>query len=451
MLRPKWIPSMFVVLCLLAACQTSPTPLAPTAAVATQPPTALPATPSAPPAATAAPAASPTTAASATTAPTAIPSTATPAAEAKIYIGGPHGLTLDASGTLYYSSCYGGPSMADSEFQIFTLDGTGLVKVYAGRGGPGGGGDNGPALQANFWCPSGVAFGPDGSLYVTDRGNARVRRIDKQGVITTVAGSGPLGDFANFNAAPGGFSGDGGPATAAELASPTDVAVDQQGNLYIADHNNNRVRKVDTQGMITTVAGTGTAGFSGDGGPATKAQLNTETPLLGSPPGADEWSGLAVDAAGNLYIADSGNARIRKVDRKGVITTIAGTGVAGFSGDSGPAKAAELSAPTALALDAAGNLYIADGPSASAALDLKYNDLNYIRKVDTKGIITTLAGTGPAGYSGDGGPAVKASLSGPSSIIVDAQGTLYIADAGNNHLRKIDKAGVITTVAGVGS
>jgi len=200
------------------------------------------------------------------------------------------------------------------------------------------------------------------------------------------------------------------------------------------------VRKVDLQGVITTVAGSGTEGFAGDGGPATKAQLNTATPYVVTPDGA--WTpsvsmSLAIDAAGNLYFSDTGNARVRMVDTKGIITTIAGTGVAGFSGDGGPAKAAQLSGPGGLALDATGNLYVADG--------------NRIRKIDKAGIITTIAGGDNSGFSGDGGPATAATLGSPGNIRFDAQGNLYIADGGNNRVRRVDVNGIITTVVGGGS
>ena len=182
-----------------------------------------------------------------------------------------------------------------------------------------------------------------------------------------------------------GYSGDNGPATSAELAGPTGVALDASGNLYIADYGNNRIRKVSPSGIITTVAGNGTDGFSGDNGPATSAEL------------ADPW-GVALDASGNLYIADIYNNRIRKVSPSGIITTVAGNGTGGYSGDNGPATSAELYDPSGVALDASGNLYIAD-----------YGN-DRIRKVSPSGIITTVAGNGTVGYSGDNGPATIAEL-----------------------------------------
>jgi sugar lactone lactonase YvrE len=198
------------------------------------------------------------------------------------------------------------------------------------------------------------------------------------------------------------------------------VAVDASGNLYIADGANNRVRKVDTKGIITTVAGNGIKGYSGDGGQATSAELNY--PIS-----------VAVDAAG-IYIADGGIV-VRKVDAKGIITTVAGNGTQGYSGDGGPATSAELNSSLGVAVDAAGNLYIAEWGN------------NRIRKVDTKGIITTVAGNGTQGTSVDGGPATSAELNRPATVAVDAAGNLYFADQGDNNVYKVDTEGIITSRA----
>jgi len=221
-----------------------------------------------------------------------------------------------------------------------------------------------------------------------------------------------------------GYSGDGGPATAAEFNGLIGIAVDAAGNLYIADGFNNRVRKVNTAGVITTVAGNGMAGYYGDTGPAVSAGINFP-------------SDVAVDATGNLYICDYGNFCIRMVNTSGIITTVAGNGMMGYSGDGGPATDAEL-APNNINVDGTGNLYIGDGGNSCS------------RKVNVAGIITTIAGGSTAGFSGDGGPATAAELNGPGTIIKDAAGNLYIPDATNNRIRKINTAGIITTYAGNG-
>lgn len=224
-----------------------------------------------------------------------------------------------------------------------------------------------------------------------------------------------------------GFSGDGGRAVRARLASPTGVALDAAGNLYIADADNNRIRKVDRKGIITTFAGNGKPGFSGDGGPSVKAELSAPTAVV-------------ADAAGNLYVADHFNNRVRKVGANGQITTIAGNGTEGFSGGGRSATSAMLDQPDGLAVDSAGNVYIVD----------LHN--NRIRRVDRSGVITTVAGReGPpiGGFSGDGGKATRAELAGPcGNPALDRAGNLYFADQMNNRIRKVDRNGIITTVAG---
>jgi sugar lactone lactonase YvrE len=241
-----------------------------------------------------------------------------------------------------------------------------------------------------------------------------IQQIEAQ-IITTVVGT-----------SIGGYTGDGGQATSAELHHPTKAIFDAFGNMYISDYGNNRLRKVNTAGVINTIAGTGTAGYSGDGGQATAAEIN-------------QPDDLTFDTYGNLYFVDIANNRIRKVNTAGIITTIAGNGIQSFSGDGGYATAAELNTPTGLVFDALGNLYIADGVNSR------------IRKVSTAGIISTIAGCGGAwGYSGDGGQATAAKLSFPNGLAFDALGNLYIADQPNNRVRKVNTAGVITTLAGNG-
>ena len=319
----------------------------------------------------------------------------------------PLGVAFDAAGNLFIAD--------EGSHRIFKVDTSGQLTVVAGIGIFGFSGDGGPATSASLASPVSVALDGAGNLFITDQGNQRIRRVDAAtGIITTVAGNG-------F----GGFSGDGGPATSASLTNPFDVALDGAGNLFIADFSNSRIRKVDTSGIITTVAGNGGFTFSGDGGPATSASLRSPT-------------GVALDGAGNLFIADGGNFRIRKVDTSGIITTVAGNGSSEFSGDGGPATSASLTNPFGVALDGTGNLFIADEGS------------NRIRKVDTSGIITTVAGNGSSGFSGDGGPAISASLSGPIGVALDGTGNLFFADAGNNRIRKVDTSGIISTVAGDG-
>ena len=243
--------------------------------------------------------------------------------------------------------------------------------------------------------------------------------------IRRVAPDGTITTVAGTGAA--GFGGDNGQAANAQINQPRAIIFDPAGNLYFADSGDNRVRKIATNGIITTIAGNGTPGSAGDGGQATNAQLNNPY-------------GLARDSAGNLYIADAYNSKVRRVDPSGVITTYAGTGAAGFGGDGGPATAATLRQPYALAADAAGNLYISDAGS------------NTIRRIDrATGVITTFAGTGVASFSGDGGPATAAQLNGPTGIAFDSAGNLYFADLNNNRVREIDASGVITTVAGDGT
>jgi sugar lactone lactonase YvrE len=256
---------------------------------------------------------------------------------------------------------------------------------------------------------------PNESVGLTGTGTGGILQVNP-GNLKTIAGNGTAG-----------YVGDGGAATAAELNTPDGVNFDAAGNLYIADVVNNVIRKVDTAGKITTVAGNGTGGFSGDGGPATAAELHGPF-------------GVTPDAAGNLYIQDTLNARIRRVDAAtGIITTIAGNGTFGLSGDGGPATAAEVAEVQGARFDAAGNLYVAQcGPAA-------------IRKIDTAGTITTVAGTGTDGFSGDGGPATSAQLNCASGVAIDAAGELFIADYLNNRIRKVDATGVITTIAGNGT
>ncbi|WP_107852861.1 NHL repeat-containing protein [Oceanimonas marisflavi] len=379
----------------------------------------------------------------------------------------PTGVTLDTAGNLY---------IADYQnHRIRRVNAlTGEIDTVAGNGSFGFSGDGGAAISAELAYPFAVAVDTAGNLYIADRSNHRIRKVDATGTISTLAGNGSLyysgdgeeathasldthsaaldtngnlyiADYRNHrirrvNALTGeidtvagngsfGFSGDGGPATSAQLRSPVGVAVDTNGNLYIADGGNHRIRKVDADtGEIDTVAGNGSSGFSGDGGAATSA-------LFRYP------QDVAVDTAGNLYIADTSNHRIRKVDAStGIITTAAGNGSEGFSGDGGHATSAELDRPFGVALDNDGNLYIADSSN------------HRIRRVDAlTGIIDTVAGNDSSGFSGDGGLATSANISFPRDVEIDLYGNIYIADSVNNRIRMVDTTGIITTLAGNGS
>ena len=402
-------------------------------------------------------------------------------------LNSPFDVAVDAVGNLY---------IADrNNHRIRKVSPDGTITTVAGNGnrtrsidGEGGDpaddlGDGGPASSASLNSPFGVAVDATGNLYIADRNNNRIRKVSPDGIITTVAGTGiGTGSIDGEGGDPADDLGDGGPASSASLNQPRSIAVDAGGNLYIADTFNSRVRKVSLGGMISTVAGTGIAGFSGDDVPATSAQLNsppgvavdsvgnlyiadtnnhrirkvspegTITTVAGS--GEEDFSGddglatsaaltfpnrVTVDTAGNLYIADTGNLRIRKVSGAGIISTVAGNGLFKFSGDGGAATSATLNLPRTVAVDAGGNLYIADSLSSR------------VRKVSPDGIITTVAGNGQFTFSGDGGPAINASLKFPSGVATDSIGNFYIADTSNHRIRRVGADGIITTVAGNGT
>jgi trimeric autotransporter adhesin len=288
----------------------------------------------------------------------------------------------------------------------------GLISTIAGDNQQGLFGDGKAASAASFYDPIGVAVDANGDYYIADWGNNSIRKVSA-GIITTFAGSGT---------AAGGFSGDGGAPASALLAHPIAVAVDRNGSVYIADYGNNRIRKV-ANNVITTVAGSDATAL-GDGGAATKARLKSP-------------KGVAVDAGGNIYIADTGNHRVRRVDATtGIITTVAGIDVPGFSGDGGAAASAALNYPQGVAVDANGDVFISDTSNFR------------IRRV-SKGIITTISGSGRAGYKGDGGIATSAWLKFPAGIVLDGSGNIYIADTQNNVIRKLTPMADTPSIAGV--
>jgi len=323
-------------------------------------------------------------------------------------LSSPHGAAVDAASNVYVTNSL------SRRVRKFTPGGT--ISTVAGNGLFKAPSDGVPSTASYLNTPSGVAVGGDGSVYIVDLGNQQVRRVGPAGVITTVAGNGVTG-----------FSGDGGPATAASvnLYYRSGLAVGADGSLYIGDTRSQRVRKVTPDGLVVTVAGNGSYDFSGDGGPATKAAFRYTF-------------GIALDELGNLYVADCDNARIRKVTPGGVISTVAGNGSIGFSGDGGPATSASLNYPSGVAVDSTGNLYISDAGN------------NRIRRVAPNGVISTIAGNGNAGFSGDGGPATSAWLYGPAAISLDRAANLYVADQGNHRIRRIAPDGNIATVAGNG-
>ncbi len=320
----------------------------------------------------------------------------------------PFGVAVDSSGNVYVSE-YG-----DSRIRKVTSGTGSKISTLAGNGNYGFGGDGSAGTSAQLNYPHGLCVDSGGNVYVADWGNNRIRKIVSGGTISSVAGNGVMS-----------YSGDGGAATAAQFNVPSAVAVDAAGNVYVADTSNHAVRQITSKGVISTFAGTGTAGFAGDGSAANKAQLNAP-------------QSVAVDGAGNVYIADTGNLRVRVVGTNGNISTFAGSGSAGYGGDGGAATSATFYLPTAVAVDQSGSVYIAD------------YSIGVVRKV-TNGNISTVAGNGGTGYSGDGGPATMAQLNGPSALALDPAGNLYIAQLADSRVRMVSTSGVISTIAGTGA
>jgi sugar lactone lactonase YvrE len=329
----------------------------------------------------------------------------------ELQLNTPNDLAIDPTGALLIADG------ANNRLRRVTADG--MMTTIAG--GPGASGL--PASQVTVILPRGGARDAAGNVYVADIGHHRVLKIDPDGIVTVIAGNG----------APGGYRGEGLKATEASVGAPTTgshmdgLTVDGAGNVYVPDLGQRRVVRIGRDGFLTTVAGNGQAGFSGDGGDARQAKL-----------GNGFWD-LALDAQGNLYIADGANRRVRRVGQDGVITTVAGNGTTTYNGDGGKATETGLRQPDGLFVDTAGNLYIAESDPG-----------HRIDKVTSDGIISVVAGTGTRGFTGDGGKATEARLNQPENIAVDKAGNLYIADAGNNRIRRVDPSGIITTFAGTG-
>lgn len=289
-----------------------------------------------------------------------------------------------------------------------------IISTIAGDGIAGYAGDGGPAILAKLDKPECPIFDGSGNLIFTDQINNRVRKISPSGIITTFAGTGVAGS-----------GGDGGPATNAQLNEPVGIVEDFSGNFYVVEWHGYRVRKINSSGVISTFCGTGVAGFSGDGGPAIAAKFNG-------------LEAIAIDSSGNIYLADAFNHRIRKVNTAGIVSTIAGTGIAGYNGDGIAATSAWLNYPYEIRVEPSGEILVAD-------------QLNHrIRKISTSGIISTFAGIGSAGFSGDGGLATAAEFNNPTGIFKDPAGNYYVCDKLNARVRKIDAAGIVTTIAGTG-
>ena len=318
-----------------------------------------------------------------------------------VQLGQPDGVAVDGQGNVYISSL--GLAM------VLKVSPGGVASVFAGNGLQGGGGDGGLAVGASLSGPGGLAVDQAGNVYIADGLLAVVRKVGTSGIITTVAGNGQ-----------GGYSGDGGPAIKAQLQQPTALAVDNAGNLYIAD-NADYIRQVSPNGTISTVAGNGAGGYTGDGGPATKAGLNRP-------------AGLAVDAAGNVYVADQFACAVRRFKPGGSISTVAG-GHCGFSGSGGPATQAAIGFVEGVAIDSSGSLYISDNSSAC------------IWRV-TSGTITIIAGNGKTGFSGDGSSALQAMFSSPGQLAIDPSGAVIVVDGGNNRARRVVPGGSVATIAG---
>ena len=319
----------------------------------------------------------------------------------------PYDIALDGSGNYYIADGYNN--------RIRKVNSAGIITTIAGRDTAGYNGDNILAINAQLYRPAGITCDHAGNIYFADAFNNRVRKINTAtGIITTIAGNGSSI-----------YNGDDIAADSAGVYNPHRVAIDTAGNIFITDWGNHRIRKVNTAGVITTIAGTGIAGDNGDNGPADTAEI-------------DEPYGIAVDNSGNIYFADLAKNKIRAINAGGTIITIAGTGAYGFAGDGGAVDTAEFKNPSGIAVDAIGNIYIADGLNQR------------IRKVTVStGVITTIAGNGIHGYTGDHGLAINAEMADPVGITLDAAGNIYVVDFGNNCIRYITAPDAVSSITQV--
>jgi sugar lactone lactonase YvrE len=322
-------------------------------------------------------------------------------------LAGPWAVSVDKSNNIYITCIAEGS-------RIRKIDASGMITTICGNDSTGFFGDGGPATAGQLDSARQVAFDRSGNIYICDMGNNRIRKINTAGILSTFAGNGAAA-----------YGGDGGPATAAQINQPNGIYFDATGNAYISENRSARIRMINTSGIISTFAGNGTPGYNGDGGPATAAMINLPNRIL--------------VIGSDVYFSEEGNNCIRKVDASGIISTFAGdgSGVAGYSGDGGPATDAELSDPDAIAADAYGNFYIAD----------TYNEI--IRVINPAGIINTYTGNGNSGYNGDCIADTAAELSSPYGMAVDTSGIVYIADEGNNRIRKITTIGCVSAVTNV--
>jgi len=381
-------------------------------------------------------------------------------------LGGLAAIGVDAAGNLYISSVTG-----NSVRKVNASDGR--ISGVAGYAVAGFAGDNGPALSASLLSPEGLGADAAGNLFIADRNNRRIRRINAAGTISTVAGNGSNRTFVDF-----------GPVRTANLLQPYALAIDGVGNLYIADTFNHRIRKVSTDGRISTIAGSGTPGYSGDNGPAVQARIDRPLGIAVDKPGnvyftqpgngenvvrrigtdgritrfagAQRAGGIvdnvpaleatfssvvpiAVEESGAVLVGDVANHAIRRIGTDGRVRTVIGKGNGGFSPDGTRAADALINVPWCIVPDRLGNIYFCDADNLR------------IRKIDTAGILTTVAGSGVNGFSGDGGPARSAAISQRTSPVLGPDGTIYFSDINNNRIRKVDPFGVISTIAGTGA